>query len=118
MTFTQAELKAAEATTANTAEAPRSCGYIVKGGKRWLLFPHANGNLYAVRERTAREAAQFWARLGGLPVGYTLVANSQMISDCNGNIYADFIDSDGFKHELCIADYNDYINEIDGGMSR
>lgn len=112
MTFTQSELKAAKATTANTAENPRSCGYIIKGSKRWLLFPHKNGNLYAVRERTQREATKFWQRLGGLPIGYNLVANSQMISDCNGNIYADFKDCNGFTHSLCIADYNDYINEI------
>lgn len=52
MNFTQSELKAAATATANTPDAPRSCGHIVKGGKRWLLFPHKNGNLYAVKERT------------------------------------------------------------------
>lgn len=111
MKFTQAELKAAQAATANTADAPRSCGYIVKGGKRYLLFPHANGNLYAIKERTTAQAFKFWTRLGGL-IGYELMPNTQHISDCNGNIYADFKDCNGFKHSLCIADYNDYINEM------
>lgn len=110
MIFSQSELKAAQARTANTPDAPRSCGYIVKGGKRFLIFPHKNGNLYAVRERTTREIFQYWAKLGGL-VGFEVAPNSQQISDCNGNIYADFI-KDGCRHRLCVADYNDYMKEI------
>lgn len=110
MIFTQGELKTAQARTANTPENPRSCGYIVKGGKRFLLFPHKDGNIYAVRERTTSEIFRNWAKLGGL-VGYDLVPNSQRISDCNGNIYADFI-KDGFKTCLWVADYNDYIQEV------
>lgn len=113
MTFTQSELKAAAAVTANTTDAPRSCGYIVKGGKRWLLFPHKSGNLYAVKERTQ---AQIYRALAQYMrpdeiARYTYIGGQQ-ISDCNGNIYADFIDGGGFKHHFYIADYNDYINEI------
>lgn len=117
MKFTQAELKAAEVATANTADNPRSCGYIVKGGKRWLLFPHANGNLYAVKERTQAQINKCLCRYMRPDeiARYIYIMDSQHISDCNGNIYADFKDCNGFKHSLYVADYNDYITEITEG---
>lgn len=112
MEFTQKEIQIAASKTANTPENPRSCGYIMKGKKRYLLFPHKNGNIYAVRERTQREINKFFNGMHMHEEEYEIIPNSQFISDCNGNIYADFIDKNGYEHEFMIADYYDYIDEI------
>ena len=86
-----------------------------------MKFYHADGRVLEVKERTKR---QIWKVLKSY-CGQEALQNleyigNQRISVNNGNIYADFYDhrykaADGtpFKTTLYIADYSDYIGELE-----
>ena len=86
-----------------------------------MKFYHADGRVLEVKERTKR---QIWKVLKSY-CGQEALQNleyigNQHISVNNGNIYADFYDhrykaADGtpFKTTLYIADYSDYIGELE-----
>lgn len=78
-----------------------------------LVFTDRNDKTHAVKERTQRQINKVLARyMRPDEIAKYAYAGNQHISKCNGNIYADFIDLNGFKHTFYIADYNDYIGEI------
>ena len=86
-----------------------------------MKFYHADGRALEVKERTKR---QIWKVLKSYCRPEELqnleYIGNQHISVNNGNIYADFYDhrykaADGstFKTTLFIADYSDYIGELE-----
>ena len=85
-----------------------------------LLFPHKNGKDYPVKPRTMAQIKAALRKYYNLSVvenpqtdkEYKYVDGTQGISDANGNIYAYFLDKNGYAHTFVIADYDDYIDEL------
>ena len=83
--------------------------------KKMLKFPHVDGSVRLVKERTIKQIYRVLARTTRQDRLNELVyLGNQRISECNGNIYADFFDKKyNQKTTLYIADYYDYIDEIE-----
>ena len=78
-----------------------------------MIFEHIDGRKIPVKERTQAQISKVQLRyMRPQEVARYEYVGNQHISRMNGNIYADFIDENGYKHTFYIADYNDYINEI------
>lgn len=93
-----------------------------------LAFPHNNGNYYPVKERSNSQIEKNLKKYYGLSnedlKRYEYLENTQMISDCNGNIYATFLQKDEngnyykngagelYQANLMICRYKDYIKEV------
>lgn len=87
------------------------------GRKRKVLtFEGSNGKTYKVKERTMSQIYKvldsymdyaWWEK-------YEYIPGTQEISPMNGNIYAKFkVKGTNSIQTFYIADYNDYIKEID-----
>lgn len=80
-----------------------------------LYFTNRNEQVFEVKPRTWKQIHKcLRSYMTENEVGkYNLIEGTQRISKMNGNVYADFINSEtGDRHSFCIADYEDYINEI------
>lgn len=81
-----------------------------------LKFYGKDGNTYYVKERTLKQITNVLKSYLNNPcwwVKYEYIPGSQKISKMNGNIYARFyIKGTDNITTLCIADYSDYIGEI------
>ena len=98
-----------------------------------MLFPHKDGRNIPVKERTMmqirsymkkyrydfRKIGDYWGFVADYGITYKYLGG-QSISKCNGNIYAEFecvgvktYGGDQAYSTLCIADYEDYIHEIE-----
>ena len=85
-----------------------------------LLFPHKSGKDYPVKPRTLAQIKKALSEYYDIKLvdnpkekdEYKYVEGTQGISDCNGNIYAYFLDKNGSYHTFVVADYYDYIDEI------
>lgn len=82
--------------------------------KNMLEFPAANGRIYLVKERTPYSIYRFLGTyIRDAYAKYEYIPGSQKISKMNGNIYARFyIRGTDSITTLCVADYSDYIGEI------
>lgn len=81
-----------------------------------LAFEGRNGKTYEVKERTMPQIRKVldsymdyaWREK------YEYIPGTQEISPMNGNIYAKFKAKGADSiHTFCIADYDDYVKEID-----
>lgn len=81
---------------------------------QYLEFHHVDGGIRYVKERTIKQIYKVLQRSFTQERIFDLeYLGNQHISECNGNIYADFLDKKyNIVKTLYIADYYDYINEI------
>ena len=81
-----------------------------------LKFYGKDGNTYYVKERTLKQITNVLKSYLNNPcwwVKYEYIPGTQEISRMNGNIYAKFKNLETNQvTTLYIADYNDYIREI------
>ena len=82
--------------------------------KNMLTFEGKDGKTYYVKERTNHQIFRFLELYINIPYSrFEYIPNTQEISKMNGNIYAKFkVKGTDDITELCVADYYDYIKEI------
>lgn len=79
-----------------------------------MIFTDRNENKHFVKERTQSQIHKCLRSYisDDEIANYKYIPGSQFISKMNGNVYALFIDNEGFSHTFYVADYKDYIKEI------
>lgn len=87
-----------------------------------LLFPHISGKNFPVKPRTLAQMKRNLKRYYGFTDSqlekFHYLEGTQLISDCNGNIYAYFVDTVLGQERVfswCVCDYNEYIKELNLG---
>lgn len=87
-----------------------------KGKRKMLTFEGSNGKTYKVKERVMSQIHKVLDSYMDYGWGerYEYIPGTQEISPMNGNIYAKFkVKGTNSIQTFYIADYNDYIKEID-----
>ena len=83
--------------------------------KAMLKFPGKDGKVYDVKERTLYQIWSYLEHYVDRPEErFEYIPGTQELSPLNGNIYAKFKEKEGgYVVTLCIADYYDYIDQLD-----
>ena len=83
--------------------------------KAMLKFHRKDGKIYDIKERTPYQIWSYLGRYMDRPEArFEYIPGTQKISPLNGNIYAKFKEkANGFTVTLCVADYDDYTNQLD-----
>lgn len=79
-----------------------------------LIFEHVDGRQVEVKERTQAQIRKVLSRyMTPQEIARYKYVGNQHISRMNGNVYADFVDGNGYTHTFYVADYKDYVDEIE-----
>ena len=83
--------------------------------KKVLEFHHVDGSIRYVKERSLKQIYGVLSKyVSSNRIGDFEYIGNQFISENNGNIYAEFFDKRyNQKTTMYIADYYDYIDEVE-----